>query len=178
LKTTPESLPFKSALTAVVLAGVNSYQTVCTWKLQIWGSPGSVVVPLRSPLSVNGNAEMKVALAKLSFVGGDENAVVGPAKARSAKTVATSKERSNPGVRMVLSSSDTVVAGHEASVDGPDGDASSGTVDVLLVGDGGPRTRVPSRFGAWHRPSVEAGGCRMPEPPGKREAKSEGVVPS
>src|SRR5688572_13320319 len=64
-------LAFTPTRITTVLDGVNLYHTLCVRKLQNCGSPGSVVVPPRSPVSVNGRVEMESASAKLSLAGGD-----------------------------------------------------------------------------------------------------------
>ena len=68
--------------------GVNEYHTDWFKKVQICCSPGSVEVPFRSPLSVNGNDEIACASAKKSLLGGD--AAAGPAVARASTTKAKS----------------------------------------------------------------------------------------
>src|SRR6267143_7314231 len=85
----------------VVVDGVNAYQTVWGWKAQKFCSPGSVVVPLRSPLSVNASVEMTSAAAKLSLAGGDEKAALGPANRNRAQLDATSSRRNIAGVRVM-----------------------------------------------------------------------------
>ena len=101
LRTTPPWLPFRSALMTVVLEGVNVYQTVCGWNVQGVDSPGSVVVPLRSPLSVNGRVEITSASAKLSLAGGDEKAGLGPANRNKAQLDTTSSRRNAARVRVI-----------------------------------------------------------------------------
>jgi hypothetical protein len=100
--TTPKSLPFRSILTAVATDGVNEYQTDWCWKLQSCGSPGSVEVPFRSPLSANGNDEIACSFAKRSLLGGDADAGPAVTKARDAKTRSAgtaSKHRPRCGAR-------------------------------------------------------------------------------
>src|SRR5690348_8479146 len=90
-------LPLRSVLTVTVLEGVNSYQTVCARTIQNWGSPGSVVVPARSPESVNGSDETVLALAKLSLAGaartGNACPIARPPIARTRDATRTGRDR-------------------------------------------------------------------------------------
>jgi hypothetical protein len=73
-------------VTASATVGVNEYQTDWFWKLQACGSPGSVDVPLRSPLSLNGSEVTGSALAKRSLAGGDADAAGAPTNANTGST--------------------------------------------------------------------------------------------
>jgi hypothetical protein len=63
-------------MSAIALGESIRYQTVCCIgeQLKKLNSPGSMVVPLRSPESVNGSGDTGTGLAKKSLSGGDATA--------------------------------------------------------------------------------------------------------
>src|SRR5260221_2946226 len=69
--------------------------------MQEMGSPGWVVVPVRSPLSVNGRDVIAVASTKLSLAGGDADAALGPADTISPTTATTIEKRGLAWLLMV-----------------------------------------------------------------------------
>src|SRR5258706_13737081 len=69
--------------------------------MQDMGSPGSVVVPLSSPLSVNGRDVIAVASTKLSLAGGDADAALGAADTISPTTATNIEKRGLAWLLMV-----------------------------------------------------------------------------